>query len=270
MCHADHRDMGLWAAWSLLRYLPQTQLVLHADGAFPSDAAQDWSRLFPGLRILTRQESLSLVQNRLGKFGAMRRWSETYHCGLKLGGFHAAARTDQLIEFDADTLVLRQPKAALDWVDQAAVRMLWNRDHRTCYAYPWPLLRDVLDQRIGLPPELLNGGFVLAKRLNDADWEVLEYALNRLEADRRTDPLRYWMHQTLLAILASNFGNAARPLPDDYGVRMGPTSPEMTMRHFVGHPDMRPRFFTEGIGQVIVDAIAQGQLPGNFPQRSDI
>jgi hypothetical protein len=266
LCSTDHHEMGIWAAWSLLRYLPQTRLVLHLDGAIPAGAAQQWSRLFPDARILTRRESLVLVDGRLANFGAVRRWTAAYYCGLKLGGFHAAALTDRLIELDADTLVLRQPHVLLQWLDQDAVRMRWNRDHRQCYAYPWRLVRDVVGNSVGPPPELLNGGFILAQRMGDTDWAFLEDVLARFDADPRTDPLRYWMHQTIAAIFASTLGDAAHALPADYAVSKGATLADTTMRHFAGHPDMRPRFFTEGVGLVIQDAIVQGHLPADFPQ----
>jgi hypothetical protein len=103
-------------------------------------------------------------------------------------------------------------------------------------------------------------------RFEDDDWALFDELIARLRADTRTDALRYWVHQTLIAGLASTLGGAASGLPAAYDVHQGPTRPDAIMRHYVGNPGIRPRFFTEGIPIVVQSAAEAGQLPAKYSQ----
>jgi hypothetical protein len=141
--------------------------------------------------------------------------------------------------------------------------MAWNRDLQQCLAYPESMLRQLIDTPLGAFPDRLNGGFMVLDRLEPADWNLFEEVIGALQDDPRTDPLRYWMHQTLFAILSATKVGADR-LPERYDIHMGPTRTDAAVRHYVGHASVRPRFFTEGVPAVIRDARARGQLPQDF------
>ncbi|MBM9593922.1 hypothetical protein [Roseitranquillus sediminis] len=264
LCGEGQAAMGIWAGWSMMRFLPRARLVLHSDGTLTAETIALWRRLMPGTRVLSPEESEAAVAARLAAFPHVLDWTRRYHFGSKLGAFYAAAETPRLVDMDSDVLVLDDPVAVRACLASESWRMAWNRDARPCYAYPEALLREVVGARVGPLPDRLNGGFMVAWRLNDEDWAFLDAALAALAADPRTDPLRYWMHQTLFALLASTQGEAARPLPPAYDIHMGATRAGAAARHYVGDPGVRPRFFTEGVPAVIRDARARGQLPDDF------
>jgi hypothetical protein len=265
MCGTGQVLMGIWSSYSLMRFLPGARLVVHDDGTLARADVERWRRAIPGLAVIAPEAARAATAAHLARFPHVRDWSLAYHFGPKLGGFQAALRSDRLIDADTDTLTLAAPTAALDCLDAPGLRLAWNRDSRSHYAYPERMLREILGDALPGPlPEALNGGFMVMDRLAEADWATTEAALVRFAADPRADPLRYWMHQTLIAILAARLGDAARPLPEAYEVHHGPTRPDAAMRHYVGNPGVRPRFFTEGVPAMIRNARALGQLPARF------
>lgn len=261
----DQAVMGLFASWSLMRFLPEARFVLHSDGSLTSGTIAVWTAMLPGMRVIDPAAGAAAMAEQLADMPHVRRWCREYHFGPKLGSVHCLAEAPRIVEMDTDVLILSDPVALRAACGAPAQGMTWNLGHQYAYPYPEPLLAEVLGDLIGPLPDRLNGGFLLAPRNGPADWALLEEILARLWADPRTDPLRYWMQQTLVACLASRMpAGAARPLPAGYDIYMGPTRPGTVARHFVGTPGVRPRFYTEGVLQLIADAVARGQLPAEF------
>jgi hypothetical protein len=194
----------------------------------------------------------------------VRSWCEKYHFGIKLGGVYAQAEAPVVIDADTDTLMLARPEALLAALADPARRMAWNPDVSYFYAYPEARLRAVLGELLGKLPHRLNGGFLVVKNADRATWDHLERVLERIARDRRINPYKVFMHQTLWAILASRMGPGAAPLPPEYGVIKGRTPAGAVFRHYVGNGAIRPRFFSEGVPMVVADAVARGQLPADF------
>ena len=268
LCGEAQAGMGLWAVWSLMRFLPEARLVVHSDGTLAPATVVRWRQLMPGARFVAHEEGMAAAGQRLTDVPRVLDWTRRYHFGLKLG-FHAVAEADRIVDMDSDVLVLSEPRAVRDCLASGTWRMAWNRDEKACYAYPEDLIREIYRARTGSDalgrfPDRLNGGFMIAGRLEDADWRFLEELLAALAADPRTDPMRYWMHQTLFAAIAATKGEGARPLPEGYDIHSGPTRPEAVVRHYVGNAGIRPRFFTEGVAAVVRDARRCGQLPDGF------
>ncbi|PZQ94877.1 MAG: hypothetical protein DI533_21075 [Cereibacter sphaeroides] len=262
MCGEGQAAMGFWSIWSTLRFFPGARLVVHSDGTLSPATIADWQRMAPGTRFVSKEESLAAMDKRFADFPLIRAWSRDYHFGLKIGGTYGTAAAPMILEIDTDTLTLGDPTALRAFLQDPAARLAWNQDLKPSYAYPSALLREIVP---GPPlPARLNGGYMILRNPGDADWRVAEEALDRLGRDPRTDPLRYWMHQTLWALIAAHMGAGARPLPHDYDVYDGPTRPGSVMRHYVGSPGVRPRFFTEGVDMLIRDAAGRGQLPAGF------
>jgi hypothetical protein len=264
LCGTGQVPMGVWSSYSLMRFLPGARLVVHDDGTLTRADVERWRRPVPRLRVIPREEGRAAAAAHLVRFPHARDWSLAHRVGAKLGGFKTLGG-DRRIEADTDTLTLSAPKAALDGLDDPGLRLAWNRDLKSHYAYSPSLLQEVLGDALAGPlPEGLNSGFMAADRMTEADWAAVEAALACLEADPRTDPLLFWMEQTLIAILAAALGDAARPLPEAYDVHYGPTRPGTAVRHYVGVPRIRPRFFTEGVPAMIRNARALGHLPAGF------
>lgn len=264
LCGEKQAPMGLWASWGLMRFLPETRFVLHSDGSITPQTAARWQAMLPGMRLISQAEGLVAVSDRLAEFPHVVNWTQTYHFGFKLGGLHSQVEAPKVVDLDSDVLTLSDPTAFRALIRESAPSMAWNRDHRYSYAYPEALLKEIFGDRIGTLPDRLNGGFFLTNRLDKADWAFINDALEALDRDPRTNPLRYWMHQTLFALLASTRGDNAGPLPDAYEIYMGQTRPDTVVRHYVGNASVRPRFFTEGVPAMIRDARKRGQLPGDF------
>jgi hypothetical protein len=266
LCGTGQVLMGVWSSYSLMRFLPGARLVVHDDGTLTRADVERWRRPVPRLRVIPREEGRAAAAAHLARFPHARDWSLAHSLGLKLGGFHTApGATDRWLEADTDTLTLSVPQAALDCLETPGLRLAWNRDPKSHYSYPDSLLREVLDGVLAGPlPEGLNSGYMVTDRMTEADWSAIEAALARFAADPRIDPLRYWMDQTLVAIRAAGYGDAAQPLPEAYDVHYGPLRPGAAMRHYVGNPRVRPRFFTEGVPAMIRNARALGHLPAGF------
>ncbi len=265
MCGEDQALMGIWSTWSLLRFAPGAALIVHSDGSLSDGSIARWRRAIPGLRVVGREEGLAAAERHLAGYPRTLAWTRDYHFGLKLGGYYGIAQAPRLIEADTDTLTFRPPEELLAAVADEGRLMAWNRDERPAYAYAPALLAEVVGGPARALPDRLNAGYMASFAFEGADWRVIEDALERLAADPRTDPLRYWTHQTLLAFVASARGGAAAPLPETYDVHRGPTRPDAMMRHYTGNPGIRPRFFTEGVGAVIADAKRRGHMPADFP-----
>lgn len=261
----SHSAMGLWAAWSLMRFLPRARFVLHDDGSITPETRARWTRLLPGLRICSREEGQAATAALLADARPrVLDWTRSYHYGNKLGAVQALARTSRIIEIDTDVLVFEKPEALIDAVGDPGLGVVWNRDVSYAYSYPEPALRAALGPLLGPLPDRLNSGLTMLECFTPDEWDLLEQALTRLERDPGTDPLRYWMQQTLHAIVASRRGARARPLPVAYDVYQGPTRPGAIARHFVGNPRTRPRFFTEGVPTLVRAARRAGHLPADF------
>lgn len=259
-----HSAMGLWAGWSVMRFLPQARFVLHDDGSLSDHTRARWTRLIPGLRVVTRRDATVAMASMLAAAPRVIDWTARYHFGNKLGAVQAMATTARIIELDADVLMFDRPEALISAAEDRTCTMTWNRDIRYAYAYPEPLLQEVLAGLIGPLPDRLNSGLTMLACFDAGEWQLLDAAIGRLENDPRTDPMRYWMQQTLHALVASNRGEAARPLPAAYDVCEGATRPGSVARHFVGNPGIRPLLFIEGIPNVIRNGRLKGHLPEDF------
>lgn len=264
-CVSGEKQMPMtgWCCWSLMRFLPEAQLVLHDDGSLSPESRTEMRRAVPGLRLVDPQQRLSAARERFGDLPRLMHWLETYHFGFKFM-MQATAGTSRIIDLDSDVLTFREPAVLRQWAGDPSVSMAWNLDMHYSYAYPEALLKEILGDLVGPLPYRLNGGLGLFGVFTPEEWQRLEVILERFEADSRTDPLRYWMHQTLQACVASRRAPAGRPLPAEHDIYLGPTRPQSVMRHFVGHPRARPRFFTEGVPRVVAEARASGLLPGDF------
>ena len=151
-------------------------------------------------------------------------------------------------------------------LDGTTPQLTWCDDNRRCYAYEDDLLKELIGDIVEIDqlPAKLNAGFMRSIRLTQDQLALLETVLTRIEADPRTDPLRYWMHQTMIACIAANLRDKAARMDVPRSIYRGPMDPETVMRHFVGNPDIRPRFFTDGVPSLIRDAQSLGQLPADF------
>lgn len=252
-----------WSCWSLMRFLPEAGLVLHDDGSMTPESRAEMARILPGLRYVSREERSAATRQAVGDLNNLLPWIETYHFGFK-HAVHFTAGTERIVDLDSDILTFADPTALRDMATDPAVTMAWNTDVSYSYAYPEALLREILGDLVGFLPRRLNGGLVMMETLTADECGHLDEVLRRLGDDARTDPYRYWMQQTLQALTAGQRRPSTRALPNAYTIYHGPSRRDLVMRHFVGHPRTRPRFFTEGVPRLISLARKSGHLPEDF------
>jgi hypothetical protein len=57
MCGTNHVNIGIWASWSLLRFLPEASLILHSDGSLKDEYLESYRRVIPNLTLIAKKES---------------------------------------------------------------------------------------------------------------------------------------------------------------------------------------------------------------------
>lgn len=254
---SDHRqaDMGMWASWSLLRFMPEARLCVHSDGALTETDCSRWACLLPGTRFVSRGEAEARCERLLRpRFLLLHEWRKVHVLALKLVDAHLLAEAERVLIMDTDVLCFRPPTAlqqAMANGDSAA----WIRDMHHAYI----ALLKVLEQVLGVSVPLgVNTGLWTAPRAKSQDFETMSWVLERWRGDERCDWSHMWAEQTMVACWFA-CGLDAQPLPMTYAVTPGRLSLEQVVRHYVGSRAIRPRFFTEGVPR-LQQAIRQGEI----------
>jgi hypothetical protein len=95
-------------------------------------------------------------------------------------------------------------------------------------------------------------GFCLTPRYGKKHFDHIEKMINRLIDDGKSDIYRLWGCQTLGAMCVP-LEPYAKPLPDTYAVTTNKTFQNAVIRHYVGIPEIRPRYFIEGVPKLLAD-----------------
>jgi hypothetical protein len=98
LCGEGPFEMGLWASWSLMRFLPPARRVVHSDGSLSAQSCARWAALIPGVRMLERDAGLVRMADHLAAYPKVLEWTRQYHFGFKLGGLHALVEAPRLID----------------------------------------------------------------------------------------------------------------------------------------------------------------------------
>lgn len=259
-------QMGLWSSWSLMRFFPNATLIVVDDGSLRADTIAQWRSLIGNFRYVSADDGRGAMDRHLAEFPMLKSWSSSYFCGAKLGVFQSVMEDAPSVEFDTDTLSFKGVDYLAPAVNDQRLKLAWCEDNRRCYAYEDPLLEDLIGDLVDISklPEKLNAGFLCSSKFSAEQLGILEETLVRFQRDPRTDHLRYWMHQTLIALIAADLTPQSAALQTPTTIYRGDMRPDTHMRHFVGTPDIRPRFFTEGVAALIRDARDLGHLPADF------
>lgn len=236
-------DMGVWASWSVLRFLPEARLCVHSDGTLTEADRARWARVVPGARFVSRAEADALCAARLRpRFALLRRWRDAHLLALKLVDGHLLAEADHVLVMDTDVLCF-QPPTLVEQCVAGRDGSVWMTDMHWSYLALPRVLHEALGMTVA--PQV-NSGFWLAPRAGEADWAMMSWALHCLRNDGRCDWAHAWAEQTMTGIWLS-MRDGGRPLPRTYAVVPGRTPREQVVHHYVGTRTVRPRFFTEGV-----------------------
>lgn len=249
LCGKAHFDMGVIASWSLMRYLPAATLYVHSDGTLGHAQIESWRAVIENVQLVPKPEADELVKDRIAAdFPLLWQWRERNWAAYQVTDYSLFGTTPTLISLDSDVLCLADPTFLRQHLD--TTELLWNEDVRTCYSGDPVALSAATDLNL---PLKLNCGFLLMPRLTTADFAALEAALVKLTALDWFDSNHPYSSQAYLAIIAAAQGRGGA-LPEQYRVYHGRTRPGTIVRHYVGVPSIRSRFFGEGVPLVLAQA----------------
>ena len=246
-CGKDHMDMGIWASWSLLRFLPGGTLFIHSDGSLEEEHLKAWRRIIPNTTLITREESDLKAAQVLGdQFPLLLEWKRRQCYSTKFIDFHLHGTRDRIISLDSDVLCYHRPTELIEALATTEPLMRWHSDVTTSYIAPAYLLGKYVGAEIS---DRVNSGLLLARRWSLDDLKFFQTILGKLQ-DASLPIFHHWGEQSLYAISAVRHQDA-KALSNKYSVYFGKTRPDSTIRHYVGVVKVRPRFFVEGIPMLL-------------------
>lgn len=242
--------MGMWASWSLLRFMPSSRLFIHSDGTLTASERETWRQLIADVVFITAEEATARVEERLRPFPLIREWRSANRTGKKLADPHLFGDTASVLVVDSDILCFKPPSAVVECASTSTERYAWNRDLVYSYVAPAPVLAEIVGSDL---PERVNSGFILYPRSSHDVFTYVEGLLEHIRRDGRIAFDRMWFEQTLAAACIARFAPESRPLPDAYSVAFGHTNRRQIVRHYVGSPLIRPRFYAEGVRRIVAE-----------------
>jgi hypothetical protein len=250
LCGRKQLDMGIWSSWSILRFLKNTVLYVHSDGTLKDEDAHLWRKIIPSTTLISKEEANARVESKISKrWPLLYEWRCSYRAGAQVVDVHLFGETDRLIVMDSDILCFRDPLDLRHWATATKPAFRWHKDVRTCYLADIKVLNEITGLSL---PEAFTAGFCLIPRYDEKYFNHLENVIKLLKANGKVDIHRWWSPQTLGATCAA-LDPQAGPLPPSYDIKLGRTSDDMVVRHYVGIPCVRWRYFAEGIPKILRD-----------------
>ena len=249
LCGKKHVDMGIWSTWSIMRYFENSHLYIHSDGTLDDEDILLWKKIIPSLTIVHKSEAGIKAKDYIqSAFPFLYNWRNTDWCGSYLVDFHLFGKTDFIITMDADVLCFQNPLKLKEMISNHIC--CWNRDINTAYSASAIIINNILSIKV---PNNFNAGFTLMRRMNETDFSFINDAIEKLHNSQIVDINHLWSSQTYLAISATNFNGVISELPQNYNIYKGKTDKSSVLRHYVGIPSIRPRYFLEGIPRLLCD-----------------
>ena len=259
LCGKAQLDMGVWASWSILRFMNNALLYVHSDGTLECEDINSWEKVVRGLVFISKEKADTRVESEISvRWPLLYEWRCSYKSSAQVVDVHLFGETDRLVVMDSDVLCFREPVEVWGWVSAIEPAFRWHKDVRTCYIADIELLNQITGLSL---PEAFTAGFCLIPRFGEKHFNHLEKVLKVLTTDGRVDIHRWWSPQTLDAICAA-MDPHAKPLSRSYALTLGATSDDMVLRHYVGVPRVRPRYFTEGIPKLLA-SLAEENIQEN-------
>jgi hypothetical protein len=243
LCGHRDIDMGILSSWSLMRFLDgEGRLIVHSDGSLDAEDERRWRAVVGRLDVVSREESDRAVAAAIGDTRELHAWRTSNWASAQLVDAHLFGDAPNLLILDSDVLVFKKPEAVLAALDQRPPRFAWCEDLLNAYSGEIATIREITG--VTIPPKLC-AGFLVSPRMSKADFQRLDGQMVRIREDRRLEVGHFWSCQTYYALLAASF-EGSMALPDEYRNTNGRTSPSQVLRHYVGIPSVRFRYFTEG------------------------
>jgi hypothetical protein len=112
------RDLHMYliAITSLLRWCPAVRVAVHSDGSLGIEAIRRLERRVPGVRVIDAAEADRRAEARLAPYPALRSWRRVDMAYRRLLDTELWATTPKRIIMDSDVLVVKQPRALVEWL----------------------------------------------------------------------------------------------------------------------------------------------------------
>lgn len=249
LCGRRDLDMGILASWSIMRFMDgRARLFVHSDGTLHEDDLDLWRWIVGEVLLVTREAADQRAHEALvGSTTHLLPWRSNYWSSQQVVDMHFYGDASAILIMDTDVLVFQRPVEVMAALSSTQPGFAWCRDLRDAYSAKVAMLQEITGVRM---PERLNCGFMVCPRLRHEDFMELEAHLERIYRDQRVSLTHFWSGQTYYGLLASGRMGAA-PLPDTYDITAGPTTSRQVLRHYVGIPRVRFRYFSEGVPRVL-------------------
>jgi hypothetical protein len=242
-----HRDaaMGVFSSWSLLRFLNgEGTLYIHSDGTITEEDIFRWNTVIPGIILISKEEADQRVAIELkNSTKYLYNWRCNYGMSAQVVDYHLFGETSKIISMDSDVLIFNPPDEFITFAQLPDMNFIWCEDFQNAYVSHLDYFRELFNI---VMPFRFNAGMMITPRFSQATFQEIDEIMHTMEQDGRVGILQYWAAQTYFAILAARSENKIS-MPKSYEVHKGRTRPNSILRHYVGIPQIRYRYFTEGI-----------------------
>jgi hypothetical protein len=257
LCGHRDVDMGIWASWSIMRFLDgQARLYVHSDGTLTKEDEVFWKRIIGEVIVIDRAESDRTVEASLASTTKhLYPWRCSNWASAQLVDVHYFGDAPSLLIMDSDVLTFSKPEAVVAALKSPVPKFSWCLDLRDAYSASPEVLKEVTGVDI---PRRLCAGFLVTPRLGLDDFLQLDEDMKKIDTDPRISVGHFWSCQTYYALVAGR-KPGSEPFPESYSNISGNTDAGRTLRHFVGIPKVRFRYYTEGLPRLVKQA---GLAPG--------
>ena len=237
-------DDWLNLLWTLKSFYAFSQrnyaLCIHDDGTLSPQAIAAIHQHFPSARLIKRFDADQKVISSLAAFPGCANFRRTNTLSLKIFDFRHYLRSDRMLLLDSDILFFSKPEELLRRIESR--QYLFNSANPDV-ASSYTVAPEVISQQFGFElGALFNSGLALIHR----DSLKLEWMEEFLGVPGILD--HHWRaEQTLFALCSSRFGSDL--LPDEYRVRLVPSSSGFCCKHYVGA--IRQHMYDTGMRQLI-------------------
>lgn len=249
LCGKRDLDMGIWASWSMLRYLDgRACLFVHSDGSLSDEDVSVWKAIVGNVVVVHRAESDEIVRENLnGRAPLLYEWRCSNWASAQLVDVHFFGTARQILIMDSDVLTFLPPDEVIEALLSSVRRFGWCEDLRQSYSSDADTLKDVTGVSVA---SRLCAGFLISPRCSVDDFLELEGHLRLIEEDPRIDIGHFWSCQTYYALMAGKCP-ASEMFSSLYANTSGKTGGAQVLRHYVGIPRVRYRYFDEGIPRIL-------------------